>query len=115
MKRLLGLMAMLVVGGAAAEGFPCPEPQYAFLKDAGKDELRYEYCRLTRKALSNERAHRHTREMIEEKKALELYESKDGDKALSELQAAGTCKVAAGAVADALAKRFKQKPTTSCT
>jgi len=115
MKRTFLLLAMLVAASAGAEGLPCSEPQYAFLKDASKDELKYEYCRLTRKALSNERSHKNTLQMIEEKKSLHLYDPKDRGKSMSELQAAGTCKVAAGAVSDALARRFKSKSPASCT
>lgn len=115
MKRTFVLLALLMAGGAGAEGFPCSEPQYAFLKGASKAEMQEEYCRLTRKALSNERSHKNTLQMIEEKKSLQLYDPKDRGKSMSELQAAGTCKVAAGAVSDALARRFKSKSPASCT
>lgn len=115
MKRLFALLTILAAGSAIAEGFPCSEVQYAFLKDASKDELREEYCRLTRKALSNQKSYQLTLEMIEEKKALQLSEPKDREKSLSEIKAAGTCRVSAGAVSDALYRRFKSKPPASCT
>jgi hypothetical protein len=115
MKRLFALLTILAAGSAIAEGFPCSEVQYAFLKDASKDELREEYCRLTRKALSNEKSYQSTGQAIEEKRTLQLDTSKDRDMAMAELRASHTCKVAAGAISDALSRRFKSKPPASCT
>jgi len=115
MKRTFVLVAMLVAGSAGAEGFPCSEPQYAFLKEASKAEMQEEYCRLTRKAISNRASFKSTQQMIDEKRSLKLYSPKDSEMGMQELSAAHTCEVAAGGVSDALFRRFKTKPPKSCT
>jgi len=114
MKRTFVLLAMLVAGSAGAEGFPCSEPQYAFLKDATQDELKYEFCRATRQGLSNRNSFQSTEQMIAEKKSLNVYSPEDREKQKLELKAAHSCEAAARSISATLARRFKTSPRGSC-
>jgi hypothetical protein len=114
MKRLFGICLIFVSAGAVAQGNPCKEPEYLFIKSASKSELRDAYCSFEHKALSNEKSHRLTQEMIEKKHAMQLDTANDRETSMGELKARTSCRVAAGAVADALSRRFKSKPP-SCS
>jgi hypothetical protein len=114
MKRLLSIGLAFVSCGVMAQGNPCKEPEYLFIKSASKAEMRDEYCSLTRRAESNDAMRRITRESIQRKHELRLETSADREEEMSELKAATSCKVAAGAIADALSRRFKSKPP-SCS
>jgi hypothetical protein len=114
MKRLLLIGLALVSAGAFAQGRPCNEPEYLFIKSASKPELRDSYCSLQLRAQSNEKDRQITHEAIEKKRELHLDASVERDNELGELRAATSCKVAASAVAGALERRFKSKPP-SCS
>jgi hypothetical protein len=110
MKRLLIAGLLCCSASAWAQGDPCPKPEYAFISTASKSELREEYCYLTRKARREERGHQLTQEMIAKKRDLHLDTVEDGKTSLDELKAANSCKVAAATLAEALLRRFKNKP-----
>lgn len=110
MKHPLWMGLVFVSCGAMAQGNPCKEPEYLFIKSASKAEMRDEYCSLTRRAQSNDHSHQITQDSIARKRELHLDTLSDRDLSMSELKAATSCKVAAGAIADALSRRFKSKP-----
>jgi hypothetical protein len=110
MKRLLWIGLAFVSCGVMAQGNPCKEPEYLFIKSASKAEMRDEYCSLTRHAQSNDKSHQITQDSIARKRGKHLDTSNEREVSMSELKAATSCKVAAGAIADALSRRFKSKP-----
>lgn len=110
MKRILAICLTMTSAEVLAEGSPCKEPEYLFTKSASKAEMRDEYCSLTRRAESNDKMRQITRESIQKKHELHLDTAADREEEMSELKAATSCKVAAGAIADALSRRFKSKP-----
>jgi len=114
MKRLLWISLAFVAAGASAQGRPCAEPEYAFVRDATKPEIRSEYCTLVRRAESNEHDRESTQITIKQKRDLHLDTATDRERELNELKAANSCRGAAATLAVALERRFKSK-TPSCS
>lgn len=112
--RLFPVVLFFTSAAVMAQGSPCAEPEYAFTTKASKTELRDKYCYFVRRAKSNDSSHRITQEAIQKKGDLGLSATRDREVSMDELKAAGSCRVAAGAVADALSRRFKSKPPASC-
>jgi hypothetical protein len=107
-------LALAFIAGTASAGNRCEKVEHAQLKVASKSELRDEYCYATRRAQSYDGSHRIIREAMEKKYALGLDARSDQQASMEALEAAGSCKIAAGAFADALSRRFKSKPPPSC-
>jgi cation transport regulator ChaB len=114
MRRLLSIGLTFVSVSAFAQGRPCTEPEYLFLKSASLPEMRDAYCSLELRAESNDRDRKITKEAIQEKQEMHLDASKERGNEMGELRAVTSCKVAASAVAGAIERRFKSKPP-SCS
>src|SRR4051794_18421710 len=109
MKQILMCAGLIVcaIPCFAGEGNRCPLPEYAQLKGADKSELNSEYCAATRQAKSNMDMHNITQDLIRKKLEIAADIGPEQQQSLAEIKAAGSCKVAAGAYADALSRRFK--------
>jgi hypothetical protein len=110
MKRLLAIGVALVSAAATAQVSTCKEPEYAFLSGATKPELSDEYCYMSRKAASNDRARENVKVGIKEKHELRLDTSLEQSQTADLSRATMACKIAANAIEAALSRRFKSRP-----
>ena len=112
---IAAVLAAFTAPAMAGDEIFCDKPEYAMLKEASKRELDKGYCSARMNLGWNQTALDATRGLINQRLARGADAVNDTQLSEAYLKAGRSCRAASTAYEDALARRFKAKPTPTCT